>query len=58
VSEYIQKSWHTTEETLRELETISKAIGNANISATLRYCVKQTYNNLPATRQPKKAAEA
>lgn len=43
---YLQKTWTATEDSVSELETIQKALGQSSMSATLRYCIKQVFNQL------------
>jgi hypothetical protein len=46
VSEFRNKTVSLTEEAIKELNEVKKAIGNPGDSATLRFCIKQAYNNL------------
>jgi hypothetical protein len=47
---YFQKSWTASEECLEELKEIGKANGGSNMSATIRYCVRQVYKELEKER--------
>lgn len=42
----VQRSWMSTEESLFQIEEISRELGLNNGSATIRYCVKQEYDRL------------
>ena len=43
---YVQQTWTVTQETIKELEVIAEAIGGQNMSATIRYCIRQVFNSL------------
>lgn len=46
MSDYHQKTWYATDDSLAQLAEISNAIGEANTSAGLRYCIKKTWNQM------------
>lgn len=54
MSEFKQKTWHTTDESWRQLEILSKKLGTQNLSATIRYCIQQVF--VSEQRKTKKEA--
>lgn len=51
MSDFLQKTWHTTEEVLRQLDEVGERVGVMNRSATIRYCIKKAYEELFPVRE-------
>lgn len=43
---YVQRTYTVTQESLDQLKEIQKEIGDSNMSAALRYAIKETYCRL------------
>lgn len=50
-----QKNWTADPETLRNLAVIQSHLGEMNQSATIRYCIRQTFQQMEAQRPQQEA---
>ena len=42
----VSRGWYTTHEELHMLDEIIESIGASNMSAAIRYCIRQTHKQL------------
>lgn len=56
MSHFKQRTWHATDDSLVQLEKLSEDIGNANLSATIRFCIKQEFDRRFRQPQAKEAS--